>query len=68
MMLTPELYHMVYKLTPEEKIQFCKDLLSEIYLDTYNTLDKLAHREAEIKTVLKLTKDETIKNIFSEDE
>lgn len=67
-MIPNELYDMAWKLSLEDKLQFCKDLLSDISRITSNALDELAHKKAEIKIALKLTDDEVVKTIFSEDE
>lgn len=66
-MIPNELYDMAWKLSLEDKLLFCKDLLTDISRNTNNVLDELANKKAEIKIALKFTSDEVIKNIFSED-
>ena len=67
-MIPNELRAMVWKLSLPDKLQLSQDLLSYISQDTSNTIDELAQRKAEIKTILKVTNDEIVKNIFREDE
>lgn len=67
-MIPNELRDTVGKLSLEDKLKFCQDLLSDISRNTNAKLDRLAEREAEIKVALKFTNDEIIKTIFSEDE
>lgn len=67
-MIPNELRAMAWKLSLEDKLQLSQDLLSYISQDISNTIDELAQRKAEIKTILKVTNDEIVKNIFREDE
>lgn len=67
-MIPNELRAMAWELSLSDKLQLSQDLLSYISQDISNTIDELAQRKAEIKTILKVTNDEIVKSIFSEDE